>query len=276
MDLYGIIGYPVKHSLSPTMHNAAFKALDIKAKYEKIPIKPEDLEDFLLNNKKYKGFNITVPHKVRAMEILKNIGNLVHRQVADSKYIEFCGAINTVEREGEKFVCTNTDVIGFMSSLKQDLKFDHKDKGVLLIGCGGAGRAVIAGLSNGVRKIYAYDVNKDAIKSAEKLQCISDKEIPGIVKECQLLVNATPIGMKKTDVSPIDKKILHNNMAVYDLVYNRETQLIKDAKSLGLPCSGGLGMLLYQGAHAFEFWTGKKAPVEVMREALLKAISCKL
>ncbi|MBU4342926.1 MAG: shikimate dehydrogenase [Candidatus Omnitrophica bacterium] len=272
MDLYGIIGYPVKHSLSPTMHNAAFKALDIKAKYEKIPIKPEDLEDFLLNNKKYKGFNITVPHKVRAMEILKNTGNLVHRQVADSKYIEFCGAINTVEREGEKIVCTNTDVIGFMSSLKQDLKFDHKDKGVLLIGCGGAGRAVIAGLSNGVRKIYAYDVNKDAIKSAEKLQCIFDKEIPGIVKECQLLVNATPIGMKKTDVSPIDKKILHNNMAVYDLVYNRETQLIKDAKSLGLPCSGGLGMLLYQGAHAFEFWTGKKAPVEVMKEALLKKL----
>jgi len=271
MDLYGIIGYPVKHSLSPLMHNAAFKELGIDAEYKKFEVRPEELEDFLLNRKDVKGFNITVPHKVKAKQILER-----EAKGSKSEYVDLAGAINTVKREGGRSHCTNTDVLGFLTSLKEDLKFDHKDKGVLLIGCGGAGRAVIAGLSNGVRKIYAYDVNKDAIRSSEKLECISDKEIPEIVKDCQLLVNATPIGMKKTDVSPVDKEILHNNLSVYDLVYNIETQLIKDAKSLGLPCSCGSGMLLYQGAHAFEFWTGKKAPIEVMKQALLKAISYKL
>lgn len=256
VDTYGIIGWPVKHSLSPAMHNAAFKKLGIDAEYRKFEVKPADLEDFLLNRKDVLGFNVTVPHKVRAKEILD--------RVVDEK-IACVDAINTVKREGSKIKYANTDVAGFLTSLREDLKFDHKDKNVLLIGCGGAGRAIIAGLSKSAKKIYAYDSNPDAIKSSGILQCISAKEIPEIIKDCQLLVNATPIGMKKGDSSPIDKELLHKNLFVYDVVYNRETELVKAAKG---PAVGGLGMLLYQGVHAFEFWTGKRAPIDVMRKAL--------
>ncbi len=270
MDIYGIIGWPIKHSLSPAMHNRAFKALGIDAKYEKFEIKPEGLEDFLLKRKDIKGFNITVPHKVRAKEILDKKTN-----VSGSDFADLCGAINTVKLVGDKFQYTNTDVLGFLTSLEEDLKFDYADKNILLFGCGGAGRAVIAGLSHGnktCKKIYAYDESearaKDCVKF-ERLQLISKEEIVQTVKKCQLLVNATPIGMKEGDPSPIDKGLLHRDLFVYDVVYNRETELVKAANQHAV---GGLGMLLYQGAHAFEFWTGKKAPVDVMRGALKKAL----
>ncbi|MFC1621527.1 shikimate dehydrogenase family protein [Candidatus Omnitrophota bacterium] len=259
METYGIIGYPVKHSLSPAMHNAAFKELGIDAEYRKFEIKPDELEDFLLNRKDVLGFNVTVPHKVMAKQILD--------KVVDEK-ITCVDAINTVKREGNKLKYANTDVAGFLTSLKEDLKFDHKDKSVLLIGCGGAGRAVIAGLSRDVRKIYAYDSNPDAIKPAGKLQCISAGEISSVINDCQLLVNASPIGMKEGDNSPVDRKLLHKDLFVYDVVYNIETDLVRAAKPRAV---GGLGMLLYQGVHAFEFWTGKRAPVEVMKKALLRA-----
>ncbi len=269
MDIYGIIGWPVKHSLSPAMHNAAFKELGIDARYEAIPVKPEDLEGFLLNRKDVKGFNVTVPHKVRAKEILKD-------KAEASDCAELCGAINTVKREKGKIKYTNTDVLGFLTSLKKDLGFEHKDKSVILIGCGGAGRAIIAGLISECRKIYVYDNSESAMKSTEdafskikdKLQFISKGKIPRIIKNCRLLVNATPIGMKKGDGSPVDKGLLHKDLSLYDVVYNRETEFVKDARSLGLPATGGLDMLLYQGVHAFEFWTGKQAPVEAMRNAL--------
>jgi len=277
MDIYGIIGWPVKHSLSPAMHNAAFKELGIDAEYRKFEVKPEDLKDFLLNRKDVKGFNVTVPHKVRAKEILKD-----KAEVSDCA--ELCGAINTVKREKGKIKYTNTDVPGFLTSLKKDLGFEHKDKSVILVGCGGAGRAIIAGLITECSKIYVYDNSESAMKATEdafskikdKLQSISKEKMPTIIKNCRLLVNATPIGMKEGDGSPVDKGLLHKDLSVYDVVYNRETGLVKDARSLGLPATGGLGMLLYQGAHAFEFWTGKQAPVEAMRKALLKVVSHKL
>ena len=270
MDTYGIIGWPIKHSLSPLMHNKAFRALGIEAKYEKFEIKPEGLEDFLLKRRDIKGFNITVPHKVRAKEILDK-----KTAVSGSEYADLCGAINTVKLVGDKFQYTNTDVLGFLTSLKEDLKFDYADKNILLIGCGGAGRAVIAGLGHGdktCKKIYAYDESEAAAEACAKfdrLQLISKEEIAQTVEKCQLLVNATPVGMKEGDSSPVDKSLLHRNLFVYDVVYNRETKLVKTSKGSAV---GGLGMLLYQGAHAFEFWTGKKAPVDVMREALKKAL----
>lgn len=270
MDIYGIIGWPIKHSLSPAMHNAAFKKLGIEAKYEKFPVKPEDLEEFLLKSKDIKGFNITVPHKVKAKEILDR-----KTPVSGSEYADLCGAINTVKLVGGKFQYTNTDVLGFLTSLKEDLKFDYADKNILLIGCGGAGRAVIAGSGHGnktCKKIYAYDESEARAKACAKfdrLQLISKEEIAQTAEKCQLLVNATPVGMKEGDSSPIDKSLLHRNLFVYDVVYNRETELVKTSKGSAV---GGLGMLLYQGAHAFEFWTGKKAPVDVMREALEKAL----
>ncbi len=283
MDIYGVIGCPIKHSLSPAMHNAAFKALGMDAGYRRFEVGPDELEDFLFNRKDVVGFNVTVPHKVRAREILE--GRFPSVQVTE---VQVSGAINTVKRCDNKLLYLNTDVYGFRKALTEDLRFEPEDKDVLLIGCGGAGRAIVAGLvwETGdvtVNRIHIYETSEEARISAmqhfskfscgEKLEFISDREIPDVIGKSRLLVNAATVGMKEGDNrSVIDKDLLHKDLSVFDLVYNRETQLIKDARSLELPVVNGLGMLLYQGAHAFEFWTGKRAPVDAMREALLQAL----
>lgn len=297
--IYGLIGYPVKHSLSPLMHNAAFH----EPKYRLFEVKPEELEGFLLKNipirdtkgevfssQEIEGFNITIPHKVKAREILERAYPYDQGAVEQSRYlyyVKLSGAVNTVKREGGVLRYWNTDAEGFLCSLENDLKFNIRDKNGLIIGCGGAGRAIIAALSwvNVIKfgKIYVNDINDESLASAKeyfsrfprlsnKLVFVSGKEIPDIIKDCQLLVNATPVGMKEGDGSVIDKSLLHENLSVYDVVYNRETQLVKDARSLGLPAADGLGMLLYQGVRSFEIWTGKSAPVEIMRNALEEGV----
>ena len=309
--IYGLIGYPVKHSLSPKMHNAAFKNLkeqgkiDYDAEYRLFEVPPERLEEFLLDpNAKFEdiegnsfpagdvlGFNITIPHKVKAREILERefpFDKNAYMMSEDLYYVKLSGAVNTVKREGNKYY--NTDARGFLDSLKANWGFETKDKNVLLIGCGGAGRAIIAVLSwkqAQIKKIYIYDISKEAMKSAEehfrpfdfvkdKLEFIAAEQISDRIKKSDLLVNASPIGMKEGDGSVVDKNLLHEDLYAYDVVYNRETQLIKDAKSLGLHFKDGLGMLLHQGAAAFEFWTGQEAPVEIMRKALEEELArCK-
>jgi len=312
--IYGLIGYPVKHSLSPAMHNAAFKYLketkkiDYEAEYRLFEVKPEKLEDFLLKNIEVQdtkgesffsqdivGFNITIPHKVRAKEILEKrfpFDNSKERIVEDEYYVKLSGAINTVKRNKETLHYYNTDARGFLDSLmdKEYLRFEPYGKKVLLIGCGGAGRAIIASLSwknVGVKNIYINDINDEAVVSAKKhfsqlpqhayleeiLEFVLAKDIPQVINDCHLLINASPVGMEEGDGPVADRSLLHKNLSVYDVVYNKETQLIKDAKSLGLPAVNGLGMLLYQGVDAFELWTGQKAPVEVMRKALREATS---
>nr|MBU1328246.1 shikimate dehydrogenase [Candidatus Omnitrophota bacterium] len=288
MSIYGVIGWPVKHSLSPAMHNAAFKELGIEAEYKLFEVRPEELEYFILNRKDVAGFNITVPHKIKAREILEK------KHEAPVKHTQFnvmlTGAVNTVKRTVNTLEYQNTDVLGFQTALKEDLKFDADNKNALVIGCGGAGRAVIAALSNiGINKMYVCEINKAQVDSAKeyfsklsqdwqailkkKIEYISSEQLPEKINECQLLVNASPVGMKEGGLGVVDKKILHKDLYVYDVVYNRETELIRDAKLLGLRCAGGLSMLLYQGAHAFEFWTGKIAPIKVMKKALKQALS---
>jgi len=298
--IYGLLGFPVKHSFSPAMHNAAFKALKIHAEYRLFEVKPEDLQGFLLGDILVKdihgnstfsndilGFNITIPHKVKAKEILSEAFPS-HGEKELFHNIEVSGAINTVKRVGPKLKYRNTDVPGFSRSLKQDLRFNSKGKSVLLIGCGGAGRAAIASLSwKGAytKKIYVYESDRDVVRSARNhflqfpfmkkiLEFISVEQISNTLKECHLLVNASPLGMHEGDVSPVKRELLARNkeLSVYDVVYNRQTQLITDAKSLGYPAASGLGMLLYQGIMSFEYWTGKKAPEAIMKDALEKEI----
>ncbi|MCK4809432.1 MAG: shikimate dehydrogenase [Candidatus Omnitrophica bacterium] len=295
--IYGLIGYPVKHSLSPFMHNAAFEELKINADYRLFEVKPQELKDFLLNPDKIVkdteqnpvragdilGFNITIPHKVRAKEIMEEAFPFEKKMSRgkDFHYMIVSGAINTVKREKEY---TNTDADGFLKSLREDLGFETKDKIVFVIGCGGAGRAVISGLSwisASIKKLYIYEKDNKTVSVVRehfsrfpglkgKWEFIPAEQIPDKIKESQLLVNASPVGMKETDLAVIDRKLLHKDLFIYDVVYNRDTRLIQDAKSLGLPAIGGLGMLLYQGTSAFEFWTGQAAPIEVMRKALNK------
>lgn len=302
-QIYGLVGFPVKHSLSPLMHNAAFKALDIDAEYRLFEVAPDNLEDFLLKDIEIKdingksvrtadilGFNITLPHKVKAKEILERAFPFEEDAVQvqrDLFYVMLSGAVNTVTRENGKLGYFNTDAEGFLESLEKDLNFETKDKKVLVIGCGGAGRAVVAALSwrqQRIDEIYLTDINSEKVTYAKEhfnkfqkgrfnLEYIETEKIPEVIQKCDLLVNASPVGMNQEDGSVIDKKSLHKKLYIFDVVYNRETQLIKDAKSLGRPAVDGLGMLLYQGADAFGLWTGQKAPIEVMRKALREAIN---
>ncbi|MBU1871310.1 MAG: hypothetical protein KKH80_00700, partial [Candidatus Omnitrophica bacterium] len=171
--IYGLIGCPVRHSFSPAMHNSAFKYLNINAEYRLFEVRPEELEPFLLDDISVKdingnsvrakdigGFNITIPYKIKAKEILERefpFDKNAPYRLRISHYVEVSGAINTVQRIGDNIEYYNTDALGFERSLAQDLNFDTYNKNTLVIGCGGAGRAVIAGLSwkqNRINKIY--------------------------------------------------------------------------------------------------------------------------
>jgi shikimate dehydrogenase len=301
-SIYGLIGFPVKHSLSAFMHNAAFKNLGFNAEYKLFEVEPENLEKFLLEDVDAKdingepfrvrdivGFNVTIPHKVAAKEILEKAfpkknekDNLIQ---INEHYVKISGAVNTVKREANTLNYWNTDASGFLRSLKEDLGFELNGKNVLIIGCGGAGRAIVAALSwknIGLGKIFIYDISEKAIQTAReyfskfdyvnsKINFIGEKELSEAIKKCQLLVNASGLGMKDDDASPIDKELLHSGLSVYDIIYNHQTQLLKDASDLDLRNKNGLGMLLYQGVEALELWLGQEAPVEIMRQALLIA-----
>jgi len=281
------------------MQMAAFKYHGIEAEYKLFERKPEQLESFLKSEAfelGLAGFNITIPHKIRAREILeKNYPtDWGSKNILESLlYVKLTGAVNTVQVAGKRLNYFNTDATGFRRSLGESLGFEPKNKEILLIGCGGAGRTVIAALgwiNVGVKKIYIYDINEASVKSAkehflsksphadflpDKLQFIQQDDLEKVIKNCSLLVNASPIGMKNPKESPIDKNLLHKGLNVFDVVYNKlgKTQLIKDALAHDLPVAGGLEMLLYQGADAFSIWTGKEAPIDEMRKALNEGVN---
>jgi len=276
---YGIIGHPVKHSLSPAMQSAAFKELGLDADYLLYDVEPANLEEFLdgLAGKGIAGVNVTIPHKIKAKEYLERKGSLDETAAR-------LGAVNTIKVTGDGLHGFNTDGPGFYRSLVEDLGFEPEGKRVFVLGAGGAARAIVMYLGNGPEKISVFDIDKAKTQGLKKhygkyyddkrLRIAGDKlEMIDALDSSDLLVNATPLGMREADPSPVDKELLHPGLAVYDLVYNRpHTRLVKDANSLKLHAVTGLGMLLYQGAIAFEIWTGQKAPVSVMKKALKEAV----
>lgn len=277
--IYGVLGHPAGHSLSPAMQNAAFRAAGMDAEYGVYDVAPEGLQDFLssLSSEGISGLNVTIPHKIKAKEFVERHGTL-------DAFAKKLGAVNTIKvGEDGKLCGFNTDGPGFYRSLVEDLKFEPEGKIVLVLGSGGAATAVVMYLGNGPKKILISDVDKDktaALKrhydgyyDKSKLAVIDPSDVAKQLGSSDLLVNATPVGMKDGDPSPIPKDILLRGLRVYDLVYNRPaTQLVKDANSMKLHAVTGLGMLLYQGAIAFEIWTGIPAPVAVMKKALKEAL----
>ena len=275
---YGLIGHPVEHSLSPAMHNAAFKELNIDAEYKLFDVLPEDLELFLkeMPGKGISGANVTIPHKVKAKEFLEKNGIL-------NEHARRLGAVNTIKVDNEKLTGFNTDGPGFYRSLIEDLKFEPEGKTIFVLGAGGAASAVIMYLGNGPKKIYVTDIDDcmtEKIKKhfekyydRHKLEVMKIGDFEKDLDNADLLVQATPMGMNDDDPCPVDANFLHPKLYVYDLVYNRPaTKLVAEAARRKLRATTGLGMLLYQGAIAFELWTGKKAPVSVMRKALKEAL----
>jgi len=269
--IYGLVGSPVSHSLSPLMHNAAFKASGMDAQYLLFELKPEELKGFFasLREKNIYGLNVTVPYKEKALLYLKNI----------SHEARLIGAVNTIKVSGGILEGYNTDGEGFIRHLKDDLGFDPRSKHIAIFGAGGASRAISVYLSKEApASISIYDVDSD--KAYKLVNYLRENCDDGVInyavsiaelhlKEAGLVVNATTVGMKEDDPCIIDVNYLNKGALVYDLIYNpRETKLLKLARERGLRVSNGLGMLLYQGMASFEIWTGEPAPKEVMRTAL--------
>ena len=275
--IVGLIGYPVEHSKSPIMHNAAFEFLGLNFVYLLFPVRPAYLKEAVagLRALSVVGANVTIPYKEEVIKYLDEI-------TPEAKFI---GAVNTIQNREGKLIGYNTDGQGFITSLLTDGKVKLEGQKVLLIGAGGAGKAVAVKLAErGVERLAITDkIGEKAEALVGRLRenipdCpiyavdMSGKEFEQTVSESTLLVNATPVGMKEGDPCVIDPSYLHKDLFIYDVIYNRETPLIEIAKKRGLRALGGMGMLIHQGAASFEIWTGQKAPVEVMRNKMLEGL----
>jgi shikimate dehydrogenase len=275
--IYGLIGYPVKHSLSPAMHNAAFKSLGINAEYRLFEVKPEGLGDFFksLAEKNIYGLNVTVPYKERVLDFV-SLGS-------ESRYLKQVGAVNTIVREGNKLKGFNTDIHGFEWHLKEKNFFNPAGKRAALLGAGGAARAVSYVLAkSGASQIIVFDIDKQKTENVIKMikGLFPDFRISGVdsvgqldIKNKDLLVNATPVGLRDTDPCLVNEAMLHKDLFVYDLIYNPpETKLLTLAKKAGAAVSNGLGMLQYQGALSFQHFNAGQTPLNTVFKTMGQAL----
>ncbi len=258
-----IIGHPVKHSISPLMHNAAFRHLGLDYVYVAFTVSPGVLGEAVSGVRALgiAGLNVTVPHKQHIMQYLDTI----------DPEASFMGAVNTVVNRDGKLSGHNTDGRGFMKSLDEG-GIDVSGKRVLVLGAGGASRAVSYCLGEKAGRLYIY--NRTAERARRLVEDLSInfnnvEHLPdlGDIGGMDVVVNATSLGLKDSDPPPCDTSMLREGQVAVDLIY-RETSFLREASAKGLRTLDGTGMLLWQGVLAFELWTGKTPPVEVFREAL--------
>jgi shikimate dehydrogenase len=291
--LCAVYGSPIRHSASPAMHNAAFAARGLNWRYVAFEVEPENLRAAIAGAKamNFIGLNLTVPHKLLALEMVDVLDESARRW----------GAVNTIRFEGRvrnsswlpsrrlgkikgleavRAQGFNTDADGLGRSLREDLGLRLRGAKVLLLGAGGAGRTAALKLaSEHVAELFL--VNRTQSR-AEELAVEIKTRFPLVnvtvgypQTTIDLLLNATSVGLKSTDALPLDKQKFSLRWAhsVYDMIYRpAETRLLRSAKAAGCRTAGGLGMLLHQGAAAFEIWTGKPAPLDVMRRTLQENI----
>ena len=272
-----LLGHPVSHSVSPAMHNAAFASLDLDYRYDAIDVKPHDLPAALerLRDGEWSGANVTIPHKHAVLAQLDEITDIAAA----------LGAANTLLRVGTRIVGDNTDVVGFLADL-DTFGVEVTNKPVLIFGTGGSARAIAFALLNRGAEIRMLGINPPSgAKLAKDLHKATGghllnfgwtpTDLGDASQGCALAVNCTPLGMipkiHRTPWFPVVP--FPNELFVYDLVYNpQETMLVRQARSHGLRASGGLGMLVQQGAIAFTSWTGYQPPIDKMRTAAHRAL----
>jgi shikimate dehydrogenase len=274
--LLGIIGDPVEHSLSPVMHNSAIASLGLDYIYVPFPVKPGDLATVLAGFKAVNlvGFSITIPHKQEIIPLLTEISE-------DAANI---GAVNTVWRTASGWKGTNTDAEGFVAPLKV-LDRDWSKTTPVILGHGGAARAVIAGLANlGCREIHVVGRNIDKLarfyqswnhapKITALLKIHNWDNLSSLIPAADLLVNTTPVGMSpNVEASPVEASLMQKlkpTAIAYDLIYTpNPTQFLKLAQAQGIIAIDGLEMLLQQGVAALQIWLQQPVPVDVMRDSL--------
>ena len=273
-----VLAYPAGHSLSPVMHNAAFEHLALNAHYEALEVPPYQLANTIenLRSENIYGANITIPHKLAVMPLLDNL-------TGEAKNI---GAVNTIINNNGILTGHNTDATGFLRALKEYADFDPKGHKVMLLGAGGAARAILyALLTAQVSDVNIY--NRTFSKATDlatdfchlgKIQVVGKDQIDQVARQATLLINTTSVGMEKLGVppneSPLPKNILPLKGLVCDIIYKpKETLLLKNARKAGLKTQNGLPMLVYQGAEAFASWVGQVAPIEAMFKALKQHLS---
>ncbi|NOG43984.1 MAG: shikimate dehydrogenase [Calditrichaeota bacterium] len=266
MDKYGIIGFPVKYSFSPKIHNPAFKHLALNAEYKRYEIPPDIFTDEILKLKKanIKGLNVTVPYKQKILSFLDETDPLAAK----------VGAVNTIKKKGSKWIGYNTDLYGFLLPLRN---YFDTIQSVLVIGAGGAANAICFALIDKL-KLNILDILNRSKERAEllkeKLESHLNPEIKILSKsqndnnlKYDLIVNTTNVGMAnlKNEIPFNIQNNVHDKTIIYDLIYNPEhTLFLQAAQKLNLTTINGLDMLIGQAKKSFEIWTGQKFPDQVI------------
>lgn len=273
-----LIGDPVEHTMSPPMHNAAFRQLGLDYIYVPFRVKPEDLAAVVAGFRalNVRGFNVTIPHKVTVIPLLDTLDPLAEK----------IGAVNTVVNDNGNLTGYNTDATGFLQALLQQ-GVEPAGKNVVILGAGGASRAISyilaengAGLTILNRKQeldwavdLAHRISGDFGKEVKALE-LTTEYLTAALSGATILINATSVGMTPNDdASPVPADLLRPELAVFDIVYNPiRTRLLREAEEAGCRTSGGIDMLAWQGALAFEKWTGQQAPLDMMRREVVRSM----
>ena len=272
----GIIGDPIEHTLSPAMHNAAFEELNLDFVYAAFRVRKDELREAIVGAKSLdiKGLNVTMPHKNTVMKYLDETD-----PTAGS-----IGAVNTILNDKGRLIGYNTDGIGALKALKEN-GISLKGKKLLLLGAGGAGKAIAFHAAQEVEELKILNRTTKKAKDLAETLCkkfgkkiegnsLSAKTIKKELEDTDIVVNATSVGMHPSDdQSLIYPSWLRPDLCVMDIVYNPiETKLARDTKSVGAKVVSGVEMLVYQGATSFEIWTDHPAPVKVMEQAVLSKL----
>jgi len=272
----GIIGDPIEHTMSPVMHNAAFKKLGLNFVYLPFRVKKEALSRAVdgVRALNIKGLNVTIPHKVAIIPFLDKLDPLAEK----------IGAINTIVNDGGVLTGYNTDATGFLQALLEQ-GVEPEGKTTVILGAGGASRGisfilaergahlVILNRQSGRAEDLAQRIAKVFEKEVKAL-ALSEENLAKVLAKADILVNTTSVGMNPDiDETPIPARLLKPSLIVFDIVYNPvRTRLLKEAEAADAKTINGLEMLVWQGAMAFEKWTGRKAPLDLMKREAVKAL----
>ena len=272
----GVIGDPIEHTMSPVMHNAAFKELGMDYLYVPFRVREEELGEAIegMRALNIRGLNVTIPHKVAVIPLLDELDPLVQK----------IDAVNTIVNDDGVLKGYNTDATGFLQALlERGIK--PEGKSVVILGAGGASRAISFILAERGAHLVILNRNSDraeelagrisqAFKNGVKALKLDEENLSAVLDSADILVNTTSVGMGTAiDEAPLPARLLKPGLVVFDIVYNPiKTRLLREAETAGAQTINGVDMLAWQGALAFEKWTGQKAPVELMIKEAIKAL----
>jgi shikimate dehydrogenase len=259
--LYGIFGNPIGHSLSPTIQNAAFRLTNQNGVYIPLQCEAKDLEQAVASIRTFdiRGVNVTAPYKEQVIPFLDRLSPISQKM----------GVVNTLYWEDDQLMGTTTDPTGFLEGFKKQ-GHSFTDKNVAILGSGGTARTVAFALTTEekVKNIYLVARNKKKQEAIQKeiqdvnhfnIQLLNFAEYIDMFENCDVVINATTVGMPPSTDSPLPAKNISSNQIVYDLIYSpAKTPFIQEAQKAGAQYVGGLGMLIYQGMASFNIWTGQE------------------